>query len=293
MAKFKGIVKKTWIFAAAAAMITVSSSAMVFALDRNVPAGIAGDVSAVTAAASADTQAQASVSAAAAEYTLIDFSQIDPERKNLIMDKLSHSKNLTPAEVEENFKKIIYNMTPGEKDISAQQAAAYAADILKKAYEVDFKGYTAEASFSRSPVPNSDGWTVIFHAPEEGQNPDRQRSRSYIASMDSVKGTILSASFFDPNYETVISKNLEDPAWVEEAKKDISVFLAENVSITGSKVVSATPEIGVTVVFEISDGSAYAVRLTGDEKTASAYIYFPDGYDGSLDYKPVTENGVG
>ncbi|WP_088187343.1 hypothetical protein [Desulfosporosinus sp. FKA] len=55
----------------------------------------------------------------------------------------------------------------------------------------------------------------------------------------------------------------------------------------------ATPKTGVSVVCQLSDGSACAVRLTGDNKEAAAYRYFPNGYDGSWDYHPVTANGVG
>jgi len=47
------------------------------------------------------------------------------------------------------------------------------------------------------------------------------------------------------------------------------------------------------VVSELSDGSACAVRLSGENKEAVAYQYFPNGYDGSWDYHPVTSNGVG
>lgn len=81
--------------------------------------------------------------------------------------------------------------------------------------------------------------------------------------------------------------------WKDKAEQAISVFIPENVSITSSKVLSATPETGVTVVCELSDGTAYAVRLIGENKEATVYIYFPNGYDGSLDYKPVTEKGLG
>lgn len=100
-------------------------------------------------------------------------------------------------------------------------------------------------------------------------------------------------SSYDLSYEIEISKNLKDPMWKDKAEQAISVFIPENVSITSSKVLSATPETGVTVVCELSNGTTYAVRLIGENKEATVYVYFPNGYDGSLDYKPVTEKGLG
>ncbi|MCB8814333.1 hypothetical protein [Desulfosporosinus shakirovi] len=69
--------------------------------------------------------------------------------------------------------------------------------------------------------------------------------------------------------------------------------MPEEVSITSSKVIYATPETGVMVVSELSNGSACAVLLTGENKEVAVYIFFPNGYDGSLDLKPITENAVG
>ena len=146
----------------------------------------------------------------------------------------------------------------------------------------------AYASFSRNPVPNSDNWTVIFHAPNENQS-----SKRYSASVNSVTGSMLDASVYDLTYTEVNSQNVQDPTWKATAEADIAKLIPENVSITGSKVVAATPLIGVMVVSELSDGSACAVRLFGANKEAAAYQYFPNGYDGSWDYHPVTSNGVG
>ena len=205
------------------------------------------------------------------------------------------TKGNTPEMIEEKSNAILANMIPSEKDITAQQAAAEAEGILKKAYGVDFEGYTAEASFSRSSVPNSDNWTVIFRSPEEMQNRDRKDVKSYLASVDSVNGTILNASSYDRNFteENSDNKNLNDPVWKNKAEEAISRLKPENVSITSSKVVSAIPAGGVSVVFELSDGSACAVRLTGENKEIAAYVYFPNGYDGSFDYNPPTANAVG
>ena len=80
---------------------------------------------------------------------------------------------------------------------------------------------------------------------------------------------------------------------MKKAEQDISVLLTNNVTIKSSKVVLANPAGGVIIVSELSDGSAYGIRLSGELKEAVAYIFFPNGYDGSLDYHPVTEDGVG
>ena len=289
MSKIKAFLGRTWIYAAAAALIIGSSTTMAFALNNNLTKGATENLVTFTAPIQENVQNEALKAQDTAEYTVTDLSKGDPERKDMIMDKLSKQENLTPEQIEENYKAIIAAMTPGEKDISAQQAAAYAAGILKKAYEVDFTGYTAQASFSRSPVPGSDSWTVIFHAPQENEGSTR-----YVASVDSVNGTMLDASAFNLDFRNMEnSSNLEDPEWKNRAVEKISKLLPENVTITGSKIVFATPETGVMVVCELSDGSALATRLTGENKEAAVYIYFPNGYDGSLDYKPITENGVG
>lgn len=292
MTKLKTIFKKTWLFAAAAALIAGSNTMMAFALSRNVPANASADIAPITAPAAVNTQNQAGKKAAAAEYTVVDLSK-PAERQKLATEKLSKLEGITPEQIEEKSKDIIASMTPGDKDITATQAAAYAAEILKKAYGVDFKGYTAEASFSKNPVPYSDNWTVIFKAPKEIREKDPVKTRSYIASVDSVSGKMLDASFYNFDYTGADNKDLKNPDWKNKAAEDIAKLIPENVSITLIRIISATPETGVTVVCELSDGSACAVRLTGEDKEAAAYIFFPKGYDGSLDVKPATENSVG
>lgn len=291
MSKLKTLIGKTWVYVAAAAIIAGSSSTMAFALNNNIPENASKNAVPFTSSTKDNIQTQTSKAEITAEYSVIDLSKNwhGSERETAIKTKLSMIKGITPDQIEKKYNEIISNMTPGKKDVSAEQAAAYAADILKKAYGVDFTGYTAQASFSRSPVPNADSWTVIFYAPNEAQNTKR-----YLASVDSVNGTMLDASFYDLDYRAEEhNKNLGDPEWINKAQQKISKLLPENISIDSSKVVSATPETGVTVVCELSDGSACAVRLTGENKEAAAYIYFQNGYDGSLDYKPLSTNGVG
>jgi hypothetical protein len=292
MFKFMPQVKKIWIYGAAAGIIIASSSTMAYALNNNIPENASASVVSSANVPKENNQTPASNLKITAEYKVVDQSKITPDlehTKALLTDKLSVSgKDITPEQVEEKSKLYLANTIPGDKDISAEQAAAYAATILKKAYGVNFTGYTADTSFSRSNVPNSDNWTVIFHAPNEDKS-----SKRYLASVNSVSGSMLNASLYDFTDSEVDSKNVHDPEWMKTAEAAIAKLMPENVSITRSKVVAATSLIGVMVVSELSDGSACAVRLSGENKEAIAYQYFPNGYDGSWDYHPVTANGVG
>ncbi len=290
MFNIKTLASKTWVFVTATIIIAGSSSAMAFALNNNIPEGVSKGVAPYTAATKANIQNGASQTEPTTEYTVIDLSKrgLDSERKKALRDKLSKIKSMTPEQIEEKYNIILANMIPGEKDISAEQAAAYAAAILKKAYKVDFTGYTAEASFSRSTVPNSDTWTVAFHAPQETKS-----SKRYIAGVNSVNGTMLDASSYTLDYREENATDLDNPQWTNKAQEEVAKLMPENVSILSTKVVCATPETGVTVVCDLSDGSAYSVRLTGADRETASCVYFPTGYDGSLDYKPLPGNGVG
>jgi len=294
MTKLKAMITKAWIFVVAAVLIVGSSTAMAFTLDRNVPESASANEIWITPDAKEGIQSLSAENDNTIEYSVIDLSKTAHERRALIEEKLSKIEGITPEQIEEKCNTIIYNLTPGEKDISAQQAAAYAADILKKAYKVDFNGYTAEASFARSAVPNSDSWTVAFYSPEAVRNNEQSWiGKTYIAAVNSVNCTMLYASFCNREY-TQINEDLENPEWLEKSVQAISALLPENVSISSSKVVSALPETGVTVVCELSNGSAYSVRLTGEKKEAADYMFFPHGYDGSLDYSNTAkEKAVG
>ncbi|MGC7871393.1 hypothetical protein ACPUYX_07650 [Desulfosporosinus sp. SYSU MS00001] len=282
--------KRVWIYGAATAIIIASSSTMAYALNNNIPETVSANVVASANVTKGNNQAQISNVKISSEYKVVDLSKQKVDLTQL-KDELKHkavNANVTPEKLDEEIKTILANRIPGDKDISADQAAAYAAAILKKAYGVDFTGYTAEASFSRNSVPNSDNWTVIFHAPNESNSTKR-----YLASVNSITGSMLDAGVYDLSYKVADNKNLQDPEWVKTAEDDIAKLIPEDLTITSSKVVGATPQTGVSVVCQLSDGSACAVRLTGENKEAAAYRYFPSGYDGSWDYHPVTANGVG
>ena len=290
MFKIKTLIDKIWVYAAAVIIIAGSGSIMAFALNNGVPENASANVAPFTAALKENIQVQPSEAVITTEYTVVDGSKDAPDGKlkDLIKYKLSLTQDITPEQIEEKYNAIVANMIPGEKDISAEQAAAYAAGIIKKAYGVDLTGYTAEATFSRNPVPNSDNWGVIFHAPKEDRS-----TKSYSASVDSVNGAMQYLGCYTRDYKEEENKDLDNPEWKAKALEAIARLMPENVSIINSKVVSAIPEGGVAVVCELSDGTAYAVRLTGENKEAVAYEYFPSGYDGSWEYHPVTVDGVG
>ncbi|ABR50799.1 hypothetical protein Amet_4731 [Alkaliphilus metalliredigens QYMF] len=290
MAKFKTIVKKTWVFIAAATLIVGSNSLMVSALNRNIPESASAYVVLDTNNNTAYSKNQTAETEDTVEYSVVDLSKRvhDGAHENAIKDKLSYIKDITPEQIEEKYNATIANMIPGEKDISAEQAASYAVAVLEKAYGVDLTGYTAEASFSRSPVPNSDIWGITFLSPNEAES-----SKSYHVSVDSVSGTIIHVGFYNLNSRDDNNKDLESPEWKNKAVQEILKLIPENVTISSSKVVFSDPQTGVTVVSELSDGSAYAVRLIGENKEVAVIIYFPDGYDGSFDPKPLTDKAVG
>jgi len=290
MAKFKTIVRKTWVFVAAAALIVGSNSLMVSALNHNLPKSTPADIVLYTNNDTAYSKHQSAETEDTVQYSVADLSKRVNDRtlEDAIKSKLSYIKDITPEQIEEKYNATISNMIPGEKDISADQAASYAAAVLKKAYGVALTGYTAEASFSKSPVPNSDIWRITFRSPNEVES-----SKWYSVSVDSVSGTMLHSGFYNVNSRDENNKDLESPEWIDQAVQEILKLIPQNVAITNSKVVFSHPQTGVTVVSEISDGSAYAIRLVGENKEAAVIIYFPDGYDGSLDHKPLTDKAVG
>lgn len=288
MSKIKTHMNKVWILAAGAAIITASSATMAFALDNNIPENASTNVVSYANVSKENSQTQAANVKITSEYKVVDLSkQVDITQ---LKDELTHKlvKGATPEQIDEKAKAILANMVPGDKDITADQAAAYAAALLEKAYGVDLTGYTAEASFARNPVPGNDNWGVVFHAPKGDDN-----SKRYLASVNSVNGTMNDLVYSDPSYRVGNNQNLQDPSWKTTAEADVAKLMPENVSITGSKVVAATPEAGVSIVSELSNGSAYAVRLTGEDKEAAAIGYFPNGYDGSWDFNPVAANARG
>ena len=281
--------KKAWVFVAATALIAGSTSVMAFALNNTVPQGVQKSIASTASAPAESNPTQTGITAAKASpvYTVVDRSK-QPVDMDRLKEELSHKAGMTPDKIDAAAQQAIANMTPGDKDMTADQAAAYCAAIVQKAYGIDLTGLTAEASFSKNPLPYSDNWEVIFRVPNEVDSSVR-----YYADVNSVTGAMLNAGFYDMTFKESNDTDLTNPNWVTTARKDIEKLLPANVTIIGTEVVASTPQTGVTVVGILSDGSACGVRLTGVKKDAVVYINFPNGYDGSMNLSTPVTGGVG
>jgi hypothetical protein len=270
MSKFKKVAGKTWVFAAATAVIVGSSSTMAFALNQNAYSATA------VPSATKHVQTPSNPPQASGGYTVVDESKTRPSQPPTDFVNNLDNQGLTTQQIDEKYHEMIARNTPSSKDMSAQQAAAYAAAILKQAYGVNFKGYTAMVIFQNPQVPNSAQWSVTFYAPN-GVNDTKR----YSCSVNSVTGTIFTADAYNLSPKQELSYNLSDSSWKTTADRDISKLLPKNVSVTSSKVIDTSQWAGVSVVSNLSNGAAFAVRLSGKDKFADAYQYFPNGYDGS------------
>jgi hypothetical protein len=298
MKRLRELVKKTWVYVTATALIVGSSSTMGLVLSSNMTAKAAPNVVAVTSTPKTYTQTETVKTEAKANYSVIDMTKDLKDNKENIKEKLRLGSQLTEKQIEEQSNSIIAAQTPGDKDISADQAAAYAADILKKAFGVDLKGYEAQANFFKSPVPtpNADCWSLAFSPAGAPKNNEQQRfSNQYVATVNSIDGKIMDAFFIsaDSNSPKQSKIDVNDPAWKEKAEQSLSALLTKNVTVTSSRVISSGAGIGVNVVCELSDGSAYVVRLMGENKDPMSYFFFQNGYDGSLEKTVAPEETKG
>jgi hypothetical protein len=89
MSKIKTHMNKVWIIAAGAAIITVSSAAMAFALNNNIPENVTANAASITSGAGSGIQNQAGGSVSTAGYTVIDLSK-QPINIEQVKAKLSH-----------------------------------------------------------------------------------------------------------------------------------------------------------------------------------------------------------
>ncbi|MCS7460921.1 hypothetical protein N0M98_12280 [Paenibacillus doosanensis] len=282
MNKLKTTVKKAGVFVAAAALIAGGGGTMYILLSGETFAqtGVQvvqqpkRDVLPETKAAATEVKA---------EYTVIDQSAA------YTTDKLKETltaKGAPTAELESRAAELQSTYVPGEKDITAEQAAAYGAGLLKKTFAADLNGYTARAGFLKGSVPGTDTWSVTFEpaGPSGGAAAEASGAKSYSVYLNSVNGKIINASSsYDRN--AVKNADLNDPAWKEKAKQAVTALLPTNVTITSVKITAAdgVDKIGVPVLCELSDGSAYMAGLAGDNKEIVNLYYFQTGYDGSLD----------
>lgn len=284
------VIQKAWVFAAATALIAGSTSVMAFALDNTVSQRAQNNITS-TAGASIESRPARSGTATVKStpvYTVVDRSK-QPVNMDKLKEELSRKAGMTPDKAASAVQAAIKSMTPGNQDMTANQAAAYCAAIVQKAYGIDLTGLTADASFSKNPLPYSDSWEVIFRVSNEVDSSVR-----YYASVNSVTGAMLDTGFYDLTYRESNDTDLTNPDWITTAKKSIEKLLPANITITDTKVVASTSQTGVSVVSTLSDGSACGVRLTGAKKDAVVYINYPNGYDGSMDLSaPIKIGGVG
>ncbi|MEJ8548792.1 hypothetical protein [Brevibacillus borstelensis] len=228
----------------------------------------------------------------AAEYTVIDQS------KSLTKDELMNStkmKGASQQEKEQWVDGIQSTYVPGDKDMTAEQAAAYGATVLKKAFGANLSGYTAKAMFLRGPLPGSDTWTVVFN-PNQSAKAAANAAKRYNVSLNSVNGNLINASSFDDATNSAPTHaDGNDPVLLKLAEQTVADLLPKNVSISSTKVgTTENPRFGVPVVCQLSNGTAYVVGITGqgEEKEVINLYYFQNGYDGSLEKTMNQQKGM-
>ena len=73
---------------------------------------------------------------------------------------------------------------------------------------------------------------------------------------------------------------------IVEDEKSINDLIAMNLVLVGhtsEQVIETNPIYGVTVLCELSYGSAHVIILYGENKEITTYCVFSNGYDGSFD----------
>lgn len=272
MLKFRDTARKTWAFGAAAAMIIGSGAALGPLLGQSVLAARQAPAVATTAPASSTPPRTTGV------YSVVDASAHLPSRLPAAQVSYYRQQGFTAAQIHQQYEQWIANMTPGPQDMSAQQAAAYAAPLLAKAYGPDLSGYTAKVLFNKGFLPNTESWLVTF-APPAGA----ATAHTYVVGVNALTGALglvedVSVSpAYNASHEPV---DVSDPVWITKAQEDVARFLPAGVTITGSKVVG-TKDGSVLVVCSLSDGSAIGVQLWSQfNDFPGIYRVFAGGYAG-------------
>jgi hypothetical protein len=273
MKTLKQTVRKVWVFGLAAAFIAGGGVAMNFMLSSKTYAETGTQV-VQQPAGNAQPQQSPVMAGDKAEYTVIDQSETYTKDK---LEEALKAKGAPSAELESRAAELQATYIPGDKDLTADQAAAFGAGVLKKVFAADLSGYTARAGFLRGSLPGTDTWTVWF-------DPAAGDAKSYMVYLNSVNGTIINASSSD-DVHALKNVDLNDSGWQEKGQQAVAGILPKNVSIAGCKVTATDGinKIGVPVLCELSDGTAYMIGLAGEDKHVANLIYFQNGYDGSLD----------
>ncbi|GIP22023.1 hypothetical protein [Paenibacillus sp. J22TS3] len=268
----KGLSKNLWVLVAAGLMIIGGGFALVVALNHGLPDNAKLNAENVKME-STPTKANAVTPGG---YTLIDKSKDTPEEEKSYKLFLKQANpGHTQEQIDEEYNRLWAHKTPGDKDMTAAQAATYAVDILKKFYAIDLTGYTVTAKFSGG-WTSKDVWDFSITKPRRSD-----KTRSYSVSVDSVTGSLMDMYWGTAAVIKVENKNLGDRAWIKAAVKQVTRLLPEHVTVTGSKGLIGNSETGVAVLCELSDGSDSVVLVQGPKRELKYYQHFPSGYDGS------------
>ncbi|CAG7638001.1 hypothetical protein PAESOLCIP111_03902 [Paenibacillus solanacearum] len=296
MAKINKTMNKVWVLGVAVVLVAGSGITMNFVLSSKSFAETGKQV--IEQYKPEDTVPALGASGpkeAKTEYTVIDQS------KSLTKDELMNSpkvQGLSPDEKKTWVDGVEATYIPSDKDLSAEQAAAYGAAVLKQSFAANLSGYTARAMFLRGALPGTDTWTVSFDpADSSGQasGSPAATAKSYHVYMNAVSGTVINASAFDETTSESAPKKADtsDPAWRDKAEQAVAVLLPRNLSIVSSKVVTTeNPRFGVPVLCELSNGAAYVVGISTESKEVINLYFFQNGYDGSLENSINKQKGM-
>jgi len=269
----KSLSKNLWVLVAAGLMIIGGGLALVVALNHGLPDNAKLNAENVKME-STPTKANAVTPGG---YTLIDKSKDTPEEEKSYKLYLKQANpGHTQEQIDEEYNRLWADKTPGDKDMTAAQAATYAVDILKKFYAIDLTGYTVEANFQRAFASKYDIWYFTIGKPRSSD-----KTRVYHVSVDSVTGSLMDMYWGTAAVIKVENKNLGDRAWIKAAVKQVTRLLPEHVTVTGSRGLIGNSETGVAVLCELSDGSDSVVLVQGPKRELKYYQHFPSGYDGS------------
>lgn len=294
MVKVKKTITKVWVFGAAAVLIAGSGMTMNLVLSHKTFAETGKQVieqHTPDRVPAADTPGRVETEA---EYTVIDRS------KSITKDDLMNSPKVQGLSQEEKttwVDGVVSTYIPSDKDLSAEQAAAYGAAVLKQSFAANLSGYTARAMFVRGALPGTDSWTVSFEA--EGSSKQENgtaaaTTKSFHVYLNAVNGTVMNASAFDEASASMPDNaDASDPSWRDKAEQAVAGLLPPTITIVSSKVItSESPGFGVPVLCELSNGTAYVVGLSADNKEVINLYFFQSGYDGSLENSINKQKGM-
>jgi hypothetical protein len=289
MKNIKTFVSKTWVLVAATALITGSSGLMAFSLSRNIKPTLSAAVATPIPYATGSYQSPLNKTLAAAEYDLIEYSKFSLTEKQKIKEQISKLNGFTGDELTKMYDDTLERFTPKAADMPSVQAAALASEVAKKIFGLTgFKGYTAKVFYIPAELPASTTWLVNF-IPPAGSSNKESFDKSWSIKLDSVTGTVFYACGSRHSSTAESNSLLKDSFSQEKAAQVIALLLPPSVAIKESQVIKPPSQTGLTVLYELSDGSAYSYSIDVINQNPKklteleTYTFFPTGYDGSLD----------